>query len=77
MDNFYMYFFIACYANLPDVEAITKAANVRIKPTEKCTKPTNRACTIDNATGLSLQRIKLANGVLSCAQTKVSISSCQ
>ena len=53
------------YANLPEVEAITNAAYVKIYPTAKCTKPTNRACTIERATGLSRQRIKLASGVRS------------
>ena len=38
------------YANLPEVEAITNAAYVKIYPTAKCTKPTNRACTIERAT---------------------------
>ena len=51
--------------------------NLKKKPTVKCAKPTRRACTIDNATGLSRQRTKFAKGVLSCAQTRVSINSCQ
>ena len=59
------------------VDAITNAAYVSIYPTEKCANPTNLACTIDNATGLSFHLMKLANGVLSWAQARVSNNSCQ
>lgn len=53
------------YPNFPDVEANKKAAYVNTYPTEKCAKPTRRACTIDNATGLSRHITKLARGVFS------------
>ncbi len=43
------------YPNRPEVEAIKNAAYVKIYPTEKCAKPTKRACTIERATGLSFQ----------------------
>jgi hypothetical protein len=65
------------YPNLPDVEAIRKAAYVKIYPAEKCANPTSRAWTIESATGLSLQRTSCAKGVRSWAQASVSISSCQ
>ena len=65
------------YPNLPEVDAITKAAYVSTNPTEKCVSPTRRACTIERATGLSFHLTKFASGVRSCAHTSVSISSCQ
>ena len=52
------------YPNLPEVDAITKAPKVTKFPTVKWVKPTNRAWTIDNAKGLSLQPTKLAIGIL-------------
>ena len=55
---------LGIYPNLPEVEAITKAPKVTKFPTVKWVKPTNRAWTIDNATGLSLHPTKLAIGVL-------------
>ena len=68
---------VLIYPNLPEVDAITKAAYVRTNPTEKCVSPTRRACTIESATGLSFHFTKFASGVRSCAHTSVSISSCQ
>ena len=40
------------YPNLPEVDAITNAPKVTKFPTVKWVKPTNRAWTIDSATGL-------------------------
>nr|WP_269614137.1 hypothetical protein [Prochlorococcus marinus] len=51
---------IGFYPNLPEVDAITNAPKVTKFPTVKWVKPTNRAWTMDNATGLSLQPTKLA-----------------
>ena len=56
--------FIKSYPNLPEVDAITNAPKVTKFPPVKWVKPTNRAWTIDNATGLSLQPTKLAIEVL-------------
>ena len=56
---------LGVYPNLPDVDAIKNAAYVGMYPAEKWAKPTTRACTIDKATGLSVQRARFANGVRS------------
>ena len=56
---------------LEDADAITRLGNV------VAAAPSKRPCTIDIATGLSFQRIRFARGVRSCAQTRVSINSCQ
>ncbi len=61
---FYGKLLIKSYPNLPEVEAITNAPKVTKFPTVKWVKPTKRAWTMDNATGLSLQPTKLAIGVL-------------
>ena len=65
------------YPNFPLVDAIKNAAYVKTYPAEKCANPTNRACTIDNATGLSFHLTRFASGVRSWAQARVSINSCQ